>query len=152
VRGQPRCGCTDGEILAILGPNGAGKSTFVKAVAGLVPVLARADRSCSHGLLTSPSVPAHRMVFEGLAFAPQTDNVFANLSIAENLQPAASISASRGEPPRARSRRRCSPTCSASADLLASRLSGGQRQTLAVGPRADRRAARADARRALGRA
>ena len=72
-----------GEIVAILGPNGAGKSTLVKAVAGLVPVTG--GRSLLFGQDIT-RVPAHRMVFEGLAFVPQTENVFANLSIAENLE------------------------------------------------------------------
>ena len=71
-----------GEIFAILGPNGAGKSSLVKAVAGLVPV------SSGRVLLNGRDItrtPAHRMVFEGLAFVPQTENVFINLSVAENL-------------------------------------------------------------------
>ena len=77
-----------GEIVAVLGPNGAGKSTLVKAVAGLVPV------SAGRVLLQGQDitrVPAHRMVFEGLAFVPQTENVFANLTIAENLELAAAL-------------------------------------------------------------
>jgi branched-chain amino acid transport system ATP-binding protein len=77
-----------GEIVAILGPNGAGKSTLVKAVAGLVPVTG--ERSLLFGRDIT-RVPAHRMVFEGLAFVPQTENVFVNLSIAENLELAAAI-------------------------------------------------------------
>ncbi len=68
-----------GEIVAILGPNGAGKSTLVKAVAGLVPVTG--GRSLLFGQDIT-RVPAHRMVFEGLAFVPQTENVFVNLCIA----------------------------------------------------------------------
>ena len=119
----------EGEILAILGPNGAGKSTFVKAVAGLVPV------SAGEVLLQGREitrVPAHRMVFEGLAFVPQTDNVFANLSIAENLELAASI---LGQPRRAALEPVYAmfPDLQRQRGLLASRLSGGQRQMLAVG-------------------
>jgi branched-chain amino acid transport system ATP-binding protein len=118
-----------GEILAILGPNGAGKSTFVKAVAGLVPVTAGEVRLQGRDITR---VPAHRMVFEGLAFVPQTENVFANLSIAENLELAAAI---------LRLPRRAAlepvyamfPDLERQRGLLASRLSGGQRQMLAVG-------------------
>ena len=118
-----------GEILAILGPNGAGKSTFVKAVAGLVPVSAGAVRLHGRDITR---VSAHRMVFEGLAFVPQTDNVFANLSIGENLELAAAI---LGRP----RREALEPVYAMFPDLqrqrglLASRLSGGQRQMLAVG-------------------
>ena len=118
-----------GEILAILGPNGAGKSTFVKAVAGLVPVTAGEVRLQGRDITR---VPAHRMVFEGLAFVPQTDNVFANLSIAENLELAASI---LGQPRRAALEPVYAmfPDLQRQRGLLASRLSGGQRQMLAVG-------------------
>jgi branched-chain amino acid transport system ATP-binding protein len=117
-----------GEIVAILGPNGAGKSTLVKAVAGLVPV--SAGRVLLHGQDIT-RVPAHRMVFEGLAFVPQTENVFANLTIAENLELAAALlKAERHE--------RLAPVYAMFPDLArqrtlrAGRLSGGQRQMLAV--------------------
>jgi branched-chain amino acid transport system ATP-binding protein len=120
-----------GEIVAVLGPNGAGKSTLVKAVAGLVPV------SAGRVLLQGQDitrVPAHRMVFEGLAFVPQTENVFANLTIAENLELAASLLKARG----AERAQRLEPVYAMFPDLArqrtldAGRLSGGQRQMLAV--------------------
>ncbi len=117
-----------GEIVAILGPNGAGKSTLVKAVAGLVPVTG--GRSLLFGQDIT-RVPAHRMVFEGLAFVPQTENVFVNLSIAENLELAAAIV-------RADRRERLEPVYAMFPDLArqrslpAGQLSGGQRQMLAV--------------------
>ena len=117
-----------GEIVAILGPNGAGKSTLVKAVAGLVAV--SGGRSLLFGQDIS-RVPAHLMVFEGLAFVPQTENVFVNLSIAENLELAAAIV-------RANRHERLAPVYAMFPDLarqrklLAGQLSGGQRQMLAV--------------------
>jgi branched-chain amino acid transport system ATP-binding protein len=117
-----------GEIVAILGPNGAGKSTLVKAVAGLVPITA--GRVLLHGQDIT-RVPAHRLVFEGLAFVPQTENVFANLTIAENLELAAAIL-------KVDRRERLAPVYAMFPDLerqrglLAGRLSGGQRQMLAV--------------------
>ena len=117
-----------GEIVAILGPNGAGKSTLVKAVAGLVPITR--GQVLLHGQDIT-RVPAHRMVFEGLAFVPQTENVFANLSIAENLELAAAIlkvpRVSGLEPVYA-----MFPDLQRQRGLLAGRLSGGQRQMLAV--------------------
>ncbi len=117
-----------GEIVAILGPNGAGKSTLVKAVAGLVPV--SGGRTVLFGQDIT-RVPAHRMVFEGLAFVPQTDNVFVNLSIAENLELAAALV-------KADRRERLAPVYAMFPDLArqrslpAGQLSGGQRQMLAV--------------------
>ena len=117
-----------GEIVAILGPNGAGKSTLVKAVAGLVPI--SAGSVYLHGQDITRT-PAHRLVFEGLAFVPQTENVFANLTIAENLELAAALL-------KADRRERLAPVYAMFPDLQrqrslhAGRLSGGQRQMLAV--------------------
>jgi len=70
-----------GEIVAILGPNGAGKSTLIKAVAGLVPISAGAVRLAGAEITR---LPAHTMVRRGLAFTPQTENVFASMSVAGN--------------------------------------------------------------------
>jgi branched-chain amino acid transport system ATP-binding protein len=117
-----------GEILAILGPNGAGKSTLVKAVVGLVPI---SSGSVSLFGTAITQVPAHRMIFEGLAFVPQTENVFINLSIAENLELAAALV-------KADRRERLTPIYTMFPDLArqktlaAGSLSGGQRQMLAL--------------------
>lgn len=117
-----------GEILAILGPNGAGKSTLVKAVAGLVPVSAG---SVHLGDREITRVPAHQLGALGLGFVPQTENVFTNLSIAENLELAASL---QRVPVKARlpALYELFPDLARQRTLLAGRLSGGQRQMLAV--------------------
>ncbi len=73
----------DREIVTVLGPNGAGKSTLMKAIAGLVPVRSGTVRLFGEDLI---GVPAHRMVRRGLAYVPQTGNVFARLSVQENLE------------------------------------------------------------------
>jgi branched-chain amino acid transport system ATP-binding protein len=115
-------------IVALLGPNGAGKSTLVKAAAGLVPV--SAGRVLLHGRDVT-RIPAHRLVHEGLAFVPQTENVFANLSISDNLELAAALL-------RVDRKRRIGemfelfPDLARQRRLAAGRLSGGQRQMLAV--------------------
>jgi branched-chain amino acid transport system ATP-binding protein len=117
-----------GEIVALLGPNGAGKSTLVKAAAGLVPIWAGRVMLAGRDITR---VPAHRMVHEGLGFVPQTENVFANLTVLENLQLAAALID--------RKRRRdlaemfaLFPDLGRQRKLPAGRLSGGQRQMLAV--------------------
>jgi branched-chain amino acid transport system ATP-binding protein len=115
-------------IVALLGPNGAGKSTLVKAAAGLVAV--SAGRVLLHGRDIT-RIPAHRLVHEGLAFVPQTENVFANLSIADNLELAAALL-------RVDRKRRIAemfelfPDLARQRRLAAGRLSGGQRQMLAI--------------------
>jgi len=117
-----------GEIVAVIGPNGAGKSSLVRAVAGLVPI------TSGRNLLFGKDItktPPYRMVFEGLAFVPQTENVFVNLSVAENLELAAAIV-------KGNRRERLDPVFAMFPDLhrqradVAGQLSGGQRQMLAV--------------------
>lgn len=117
-----------GEILALLGPNGAGKSSLVKAVAGLVTVSAGSvflqGQDITHA-------PAHDLLARGLAYVPQTENVFANLTVAENLELAASLQ-------KVKQRERLPelyamfPDLARQRPLLAARLSGGQRQMLAI--------------------
>ena len=71
-----------GEVVSIIGPNGAGKSTLVKAVAGLVSITS--GRVSVNGRdITGTS--AHKLAAEGVGFVPQTGNVFATLTIHENL-------------------------------------------------------------------
>ena len=118
-----------GELVVVLGPNGAGKSTFVKAIAGLVPI----HSGTAHlGAADITAVPAHQKIRHGLAFVPQTENIFATLSINDNLLLAANIL-----PKDKRSRRIADlyamfPDLAARPSLRAGQLSGGQRQMLAV--------------------
>jgi branched-chain amino acid transport system ATP-binding protein len=73
----------DGELVGIIGPNGAGKSTLVKAMFGLVPI-----RSGSVQLRGADitNAKAHELVRLGVGYVPQTNNVFPNLTIEENLE------------------------------------------------------------------
>ena len=118
-----------GEIVAILGPNGAGKSTLLKAIAGLTPISAGRARLGERDITR---LPAHEMIRAGVAFAPQTENVFASMSIVDNLKLAA------GALPRSLRGERIAmmygafPDLERQKSLLAGRLSGGQRQMLAI--------------------
>jgi len=118
-----------GEIAVVLGPNGAGKSTLIKAIAGLVPI---SGGSVMLGGADITQLPAHRKIAAGLAFVPQTENVFATMTIEDNLLLAAAIL------PKARRVQRCQamyemfPDLARQRRLSAGRLSGGQRQMLAV--------------------
>ncbi|WP_237213067.1 ABC transporter ATP-binding protein [Falsiroseomonas oryziterrae] len=117
-----------GEIVALLGPNGAGKSTLVKAAAGLVPVW---SGRVMLGGRDITGLAAHRMVHEGLGFVPQTENVFANLSVLENLQLASALVARKRRLDLGRMFE-LFPDLDRQRKLEAGRLSGGQRQMLAV--------------------
>ena len=71
-----------GEIVAILGPNGAGKSTAMKAMLGLLNL--KSGSVLMDGKDISNLSPQNR-VKAGISFVPQTRNVFADLTVRENL-------------------------------------------------------------------
>ena len=72
-----------GEIVAILGPNGAGKSTAMKAMLGLLNL--KTGNVLIEGQDISKLSPQER-VKKGISFVPQTRNVFAELTVRENLE------------------------------------------------------------------
>ena len=72
-----------GEIVAILGPNGAGKSTAMKAMLGLLNIKSGSVILDKKDI--SKLSPQDR-VREGISFVPQTRNVFADLTVRENLE------------------------------------------------------------------
>ena len=72
-----------GEIVAILGPNGAGKSTAMKAMLGLLNL--KSGNVLIEGKDISKLSPQER-VKKGISFVPQTRNVFAELTVRENLE------------------------------------------------------------------
>ena len=72
-----------GELIGIIGPNGAGKSTLLKAIFGLVKVRGGDITVKGESIV---GLKADKLVRRGVAFVPQTNNVFPSLSIEENLQ------------------------------------------------------------------
>jgi branched-chain amino acid transport system ATP-binding protein len=118
-----------GEILAVLGPNGAGKSTFIKAIAGVAPIRSGAVFLGDEEITR---LPAHRMVGRGLAFVPQTENVFTAMSVEDNLRLAAGILQSDRRAGRIAEIYRFFPDLARQRKLPAGRLSGGQRQMAAI--------------------
>jgi branched-chain amino acid transport system ATP-binding protein len=118
-----------GEIVALLGPNGAGKSTLIKAVAGLAALTSGKVRFDGKDLT---HMPAHLRIREGLAFAPQTENVFAAMTVDDNLRLAAGFLPPVRRAVRIAAMYEAFPDLARQRKLLAGRLSGGQRQMLAI--------------------
>ena len=71
-----------GEVVAVLGPNGSGKSTLLKTMAGLVA--ASAGRIW-HGDVDVTALPGEARARRGIAYLPQEREVFASLTVRENL-------------------------------------------------------------------
>lgn len=118
-----------GQIAVIVGPNGAGKSTAMKAVFGMLNLRSGSVRIDGEDI--SALSPQDR-VAKGMAFVPQTSNVFTSLSVEENLEMGAFLRRDDIRPtmeqvyslfPILRDKRR----------QAAGELSGGQRQQVAVG-------------------
>ena len=72
-----------GEIAVIVGPNGAGKSTAMKALLGMLKLT---DGSVSFAEDDISTMLPQDRVNLGIAFVPQTNNVFTGLSVEENLE------------------------------------------------------------------
>jgi len=72
-----------GEIAVIVGPNGAGKSTAMKALLGMLNLT---DGSVSFAQNNITSMLPQDRVNLGIAFVPQTQNVFTGMSVEENLE------------------------------------------------------------------
>ena len=118
-----------GEIVAILGPNGAGKSTAMKAMLGLINL--SSGQVNIDGKDISNLNPQDR-VKEGIAFVPQTKNVFTGLTVEENLEMGAHL---RTDDSKNVIEEVFSlfPILKEKRTQLAGELSGGQRQQVALG-------------------
>ena len=118
-----------GEIVAILGPNGAGKSTAMKAMLGLLNL--KSGKVIIDGKDISKLTPQDR-VKEGIAFVPQTRNVFAGLTVEENLEMGAYLREERFEKI-IDEIYELFPVLKEKKSQLVGELSGGQRQQVALG-------------------
>ena len=118
-----------GEIAVIVGPNGAGKSTAMKAVFGMLAL--RGGRVLLEGEDITKLSPQAR-VAKGMAFVPQTSNIFTSMTVEENLEMGAFL---RRDDTRDTMDQIYTlfPILKAKRYQAAGELSGGQRQQVAVG-------------------
>lgn len=118
-----------GEIVVVVGPNGAGKSTAMKALFGMLRLRQGSVRM--NGEDITALSPQDR-VARGMAFVPQTHNIFPSLSVRENLEMGAFL---RKDDLSGTLQQVFSlfPILSSKHAQAAGELSGGQRQQLAVG-------------------
>ena len=118
-----------GEIVAILGPNGAGKSTAMKAMLGLLKL--KSGSVTLNGEDISNINPQDR-VKKGISFVPQTRNVFAELTVRENLEIGGFLTEGSLEN-KIESIYSLFPILSEKKSQVVGQLSGGQRQQVALG-------------------
>ena len=118
-----------GEIVAILGPNGAGKSTAMKAMLGLLKL--KSGTVSLNGEDISKINPQDR-VKKGISFVPQTRNVFAELTVRENLEIGGFLTEGSLEN-KIESIYSLFPILNEKKSQVVGQLSGGQRQQVALG-------------------
>lgn len=116
------------EIVAIIGPNGAGKSTAMKSVLGLLNI--REGSVVLNGEDIT-NTPAQKVIERGISYVPQTNNVFVNLSVQENLEMGA-WTRPTGVEARLEEMYDLFPDLAEKRGQAAGSLSGGQRQMVAM--------------------
>ncbi|MBG76481.1 MAG: High-affinity branched-chain amino acid transport ATP-binding protein LivF [Alphaproteobacteria bacterium MarineAlpha5_Bin12] len=118
-----------GEIAVIVGPNGAGKSTAMKAILGLLKL--KEGKIELNGQDITKISPQERVKY-GMAFVPQTNNVFNSMTVRENLEMGAHL---REDNILNTLNQvfKLFPVLKDKEKQLAGELSGGQRQQVAVG-------------------
>lgn len=120
----------DGELVALVGPNGAGKTTTLKVITGLLQFASGGINFNNHDLYRTPP---HKIVELGISQVPEGGRVFAGMTVLENLELGAFVSAARKVKdqslkwvfeifPRLEERK----------NQQAGTLSGGERQMLAI--------------------
>ncbi len=119
----------DGEITVIVGPNGSGKSTLLKSIFGLTTIYSGSIKLDGKELTKKKS---HEIAKMGVAYLPQVENVFVNLTVRENLL-TASYTLNREEmEERMEEVMNMFPVLKRMIDKRARVMSGGERRMLAI--------------------
>src|SRR5229473_2652987 len=120
----------EGEIVALVGANGAGKTTLLRAISGVQPI--SAGRILFEGRPIE-RLPAHVRVALGIAQVPEGRQVFAPLSVEDNLRLGAWTRRDANLDAELASIYELFPMLAANRHISAGMLSGGQQQMLAIG-------------------
>ena len=119
-----------GEVVSIVGPNGSGKSTLLKSMVGIVRVSAGqvwlGDREITN-------LAPEEVARAGVGYVPQVDDVFAPLTVRENLEMGGYLLPAREVAPRIEHVLTVFPRLGTMARRAAGKLSGGERKMLAMG-------------------
>lgn len=118
------------EMVGVVGPNGAGKSTLLRAISALIPregeIAFMGERIDQH--------PAHEIVLKGIIHCPERRQLFADFTVAENLEMGAFLRKDKQKIREdLRSVYRFFPVLEERKKQLSATLSGGEQQMLAIG-------------------
>jgi branched-chain amino acid transport system ATP-binding protein len=117
------------QITVVVGPNGSGKSTLLKTIAGLTTIhrgqVALDDRVIS-------GLPPHEIARLGIAYLPQTESTFAQLTVAENLKMAGYTVDLIDFQERKKAALALFPKLTSYLNTKVANLSGGERQMVAM--------------------
>lgn len=119
-----------GEVVAIVGPNGSGKSTLLKAIVGVVQVL---SGSVLIGERNVTGWASDRVARIGVGYVPQVDDVFAPLTVRENLEMGGYLLPAHDTGARIEHVLSVFPRLRRMLGRRAAKLSGGERKMLAMG-------------------
>lgn len=120
-----------GELVTVIGPNGSGKSTLLKTIAGL---LKTSEGNIYFNNKKITNFETANLAKMGLGYVPQLENVFPNLSIIENLEMGFLVNVDRKSFQKNLARvHKIFPVLQERKNEKAKKLSGGERQMLALG-------------------
>ena len=119
-----------GEMVTLMGRNGMGKTTTVRSIMGLTPATAGAIRFDGQNIR---DLPAYQIAKLGIGLVPEGRQVFPNLTARENLLATAANRSGASEPWMLAKICALFPKLAERIDSMASQLSGGEQQMLAIG-------------------
>ena len=119
-----------GEVVSIVGPNGSGKSTLLKSLVGLVEIQSGSVFVGDRDVTGWASEDVARI---GVGYVPQIDDVFAPLTVRENLEMGGYLLKAREVAARVEHVLEVFPQLSSMLARRAGKLSGGERKMLAMG-------------------
>lgn len=121
----------EGEIVALIGANGAGKTSIMHALSGLLKTTSGEIIFLNKNIT---KIPAHKIIAKGLAQVPEGRRIFAQLSVADNLEMGAYLRTDKiGIQRDLEKIYKRFPRLGERKNQLAGTLSGGEQQMLAMG-------------------
>jgi len=119
----------EGKVTVVVGPNGSGKSTLLKTIAGLTSIY---QGSVTLDGETLSKLQPHEIARKGLAYLPQMESTFAQLTVEENIKMAAYTVKTSDIPDRLGTALEIFPQISKYMSTKVQSLSGGERQMVAM--------------------